>query len=162
MNTKIMLVLGVLVLGLLNFSIFQNERILDSGEIVLLELAPVDPRSLMQGDFMHLRYAVEREASKISTETTPASGFLIVRPDEMNVGRLVGFSDAAKPRDEDRLVRYHLSYNRVRVAPDAFFFQEGQAEQYETAKYGVFKFAASGKHLLVGLADETGKTILAE
>ena len=30
--------------------IWSNERILADGRVVLLELAPIDPRSLMQGD----------------------------------------------------------------------------------------------------------------
>lgn len=46
----------LLVLGFFLFKIVQNERILSKGEIVLLELRPVDPRSLMQGDYMSLQF----------------------------------------------------------------------------------------------------------
>ena len=45
-------------LAVANQGIFQRERILADGRIVLLELEPVDPRSLMQGDYMALRFAV--------------------------------------------------------------------------------------------------------
>lgn len=41
-----------------NRGIFQRERILSDGHVVLLELVPVDPRSIMQGDYMALRFAV--------------------------------------------------------------------------------------------------------
>ena len=34
----------LLVLGLVNWSIYSKERIRTSGERILLELAPVDPR----------------------------------------------------------------------------------------------------------------------
>ncbi|MFX7329222.1 GDYXXLXY domain-containing protein, partial [Acinetobacter baumannii] len=34
----------------------QKEMLLKEGQLVLLPLAPVDPRSLMQGDYMALRY----------------------------------------------------------------------------------------------------------
>ncbi|MFT6791681.1 MAG: hypothetical protein ACJA04_000891 [Cellvibrionaceae bacterium] len=47
-------ILSILVLGVLNYGIYQKQKIKDHGEIVLLELAPVDPRSLMQGDYMRL------------------------------------------------------------------------------------------------------------
>ena len=50
----------LLLLGYLNWSIYQKEQTLRDGQLVLFELAPVDPRSLMQGDYMSLRY---REAS---------------------------------------------------------------------------------------------------
>ena len=48
----------VVVLGLSNFKIGEYEHVLESGETVILELAPVDPRSLMQGDYMELRFAI--------------------------------------------------------------------------------------------------------
>ena len=48
------------MLAVFNVAIYRNERLLASGETLYLELAPVDPRSLMQGDYMRLRYAVER------------------------------------------------------------------------------------------------------
>ena len=46
----------LLLLGYLNWSIYQKEQTLRDGQLVLFELAPVDPRSLMQGDYMSLRY----------------------------------------------------------------------------------------------------------
>ncbi len=46
----------LLVLGFFLVKIVQNEKVLSKGEIVLLELRPVDPRSLMQGDYMSLQF----------------------------------------------------------------------------------------------------------
>ncbi|MBI3711463.1 MAG: GDYXXLXY domain-containing protein, partial [Burkholderiales bacterium] len=43
------LLTGVLILCAVNYIIVQREQLLQDGRIVLLELAPVDPRSLMQG-----------------------------------------------------------------------------------------------------------------
>jgi uncharacterized membrane-anchored protein len=40
----------IFVFAAFNYGIFQKEEIKANGEIVLLELAPVDPRSLIQGD----------------------------------------------------------------------------------------------------------------
>ena len=48
----------VLVLGAVNWSIFAKERIKTNGERIFLALAPVDPRSLMQGDYMALRFEI--------------------------------------------------------------------------------------------------------
>src|SRR5690606_17741733 len=50
------LVAGLLVLGVVNYAIHGKERVIRNGEVVFLELAPVDPRSLMQGDYMALRF----------------------------------------------------------------------------------------------------------
>ena len=56
----------LLLLGYLNWSIYQKEQTLRDGQLVLFELAPVDPRSLMQGDYMSLRY---REATRRYTSS---------------------------------------------------------------------------------------------
>jgi len=40
------------------------ERILSDGRVLLLELAPVDPRSLMQGDYMALQFAAVDDIRK--------------------------------------------------------------------------------------------------
>ena len=42
----------VLLLVYFNWSVYQKEQTLKEGQLVLLQLAPVDPRSLMQGDYM--------------------------------------------------------------------------------------------------------------
>ena len=56
-------VLGGLALVLAVASgIWQREQLLGSGRVVILELAPVDPRSLMQGDYMALTFAAGADA----------------------------------------------------------------------------------------------------
>ena len=50
----------ILLLGYFNWSVYKKEQTLKDGQLILLQLAPVDPRSLMQGDYMRLSY---KEAS---------------------------------------------------------------------------------------------------
>lgn len=49
----------LLALVVVNHGVVKRERILSDGRPLLLELAPVDPRALMQGDYMALRYAAQ-------------------------------------------------------------------------------------------------------
>lgn len=58
----------ILLLGYFNWSVYQKEQTLKDGQLVLLQLAPVDPRSLMQGDYMRLNY---KEASSICQMSKP-------------------------------------------------------------------------------------------
>ena len=51
-----------LVLVTINTSILTKERLLRDGTVLRLALAPVDPRSLMQGDYMALSFALARDA----------------------------------------------------------------------------------------------------
>ena len=54
-----LLVLGglLLVLAVANAIIVDKQRILGASQLVLLELRPVDPRALLQGDYMQLDLA---------------------------------------------------------------------------------------------------------
>ncbi|MEH6631371.1 MAG: GDYXXLXY domain-containing protein [Halopseudomonas aestusnigri] len=154
MRIKIMVALSVLVLIVLNYAIYDKEQIIENGETVLLELAPVDPRSLIQGDYMRLRYAIERNLSKDITIPDIQSGYMIVKPNEQKVASFVRFEDNTPLAEDEKRLYYHLEYGGVRIVPDSFFFQEGHANKYNNAKYGVFKFDNKGNHILVGLVDQ--------
>lgn len=49
MRKWLILLCAPLILAVVNLAIWQNETLIEHGEILFLELAPVDPRSLMQG-----------------------------------------------------------------------------------------------------------------
>ena len=75
------LVWGGLLLALVvvNHGIVKRERILAEGHPLLLELAPVDPRSLMQGDYMRLAYEAERDVLMAVGHTPGANGAWALR-----------------------------------------------------------------------------------
>ena len=151
----------VLILALVNWSIWSKERHLAEGEVVFLELAPVDPRSLMQGDYMALRFALAnrvwsaRYANQYAgSERDAADGYVIVRLDAQRVGHFERLgSPAATLAEDEMLLRYRLRNGQVQFATDAFFFQEGHAERYEPARYGQFRVNEKGEPLLVALHD---------
>ena len=154
MRTKAIIALTLFILAGLNYGIYKKEQLKAQGETVLLELAPVDPRSLMQGDYMVLRYAIERNTPVDKLASHQKRGYIVIRANGNNVAEFVRFYEDEPLAEGEKRLHFHRRYNRIRIVPDAFFFQEGHAHYYENAKYGVFKFDHSGKHLLIGLADE--------
>ena len=135
----------VLVLGAVNWSIFAKERIKSNGERIYLALAPVDPRSLMQGDYMALRFAI---ADGIDTKAS-GSAPLLVGPN--GVATLDPNPKAAGLR-----IRYRVRNGSVWLGTNAYFFEEGTANRYTGARYGEFRIdRSSGEAVLVGLADES-------
>lgn len=142
---------AALVFAVFNYGIYQKERILASGETVFLELAPVDPRSLMQGDYMRLRYAIENGQQY---QAKNERGYIVVGLDQNRVGAFKRFYEGGELAADEKLLRFHDEYGQIRIVPDSYLFQEGHAKFYEKAKYGVFKFDGEGNNLLVGLADE--------
>jgi len=168
---RIGLVCGLfLILVGANLGIYDREQILQVGRRVVLELAPVDPRSLIQGDYMRLRFAVaddvlqQRQSARDSesdANTHPKSGYLLLRPDEGGVHRLVSIESASAlnnhdpgtSRKDDVLLRYRLRNGQVRVVTDAWFFPEGRADHFAKARYGEFRVDDDGAGLLTDLLD---------
>lgn len=148
---------GVLILLLINMSIWRKEQVLAHGATVFLALAPVDPRSLMQGDYMRLRFELENEmlAQLPQDKTQNADGFVVVAVDTQGVGRFVRLqaqqSGVSPPQ---QALRYRLREGQIKFASNAFFFQEGRAGDYANAKYGEFKVADDGELLLTDLRGE--------
>ena len=149
MRKLILVLAGVLVLVVANLAILARERQLAGGTRLILALAPVDPRSLMQGDYMALAYALERE---IGTPT--ADGRLILSADERGVAKLVRVDDGQPLASGEVPVDYRLRSNRIRIGTNAWFFPEGQSSRYVTAKFGEFRVDGHGAVLLTGLLDE--------
>ncbi len=158
----IVLLATVVVLALVNGAIWQKEHHLAEGEIVYLELAPVDPRSLMQGDYMALNFALAnqihsalfRQDDALQDEPQKVSnGYVVVRLDEQRIAHFQRLDDGSALANNERRLRYRLRNGQVRFATDAFFFQEGHGERYEAARYGQFRVNDQGEPLLVAMYD---------
>ena len=149
----IILINLIILLGLFNNSILQKEELLTDGQLVLLELAPVDPRSLMQGDYMRLRYAI---SDNINSDSISKRGFCVIKLEENGTAKKVRIQDDRKPINEKEYLLEYTSkgWRGINIGAESFFFQEGEAEKYENAKYGGIKVDNQGNTLLIGLYDE--------
>jgi uncharacterized membrane-anchored protein len=146
-----LLVLGLLLcLGVPAALVVHKEGVLRDGRRVLLKLAPRDPRSLMQGDYMVLRYAV---AGEVRGEEWGLDGRLVLTIDGDDVGALARRDDGRALAPGEVRLRYRIRKRGVRLGAESFFFQEGQAELYAQAEYGELRVAPSGEAVLVGLRD---------
>ena len=83
-----------------------------------------------------------------------AEGFAVLRITNDPVPQAATFvrlHDGSPLQADEFLLAYRLRGDEVTSAAPAFYFQEGTGQQYAGAKFGVFKLAADGKTLLVGL-----------
>lgn len=148
----------VLLLVYFNYSVVEKETLLKNGQPILLKLTPVDPRSLMQGDYMNLRYAI---SDNINMETLPKRGYCVVKLDAKGVAEQIRFQKDPTPLEAgEYLIKYNSPNQwRINIGAESFFFQEGQAEKYNTAAYGGIKTDKNGNSVLIGLYDERLKLI---
>jgi len=164
----IILILFIVLISI-NFNIFKKEQTLSRGKSVFLQLAPVDPRSLMQGDYMVLNYKIANELintrinlevksntlKNSNSEIFPKDGFLVLTINDSGVGDFNRFySENYNLEPNEILLKYRLRGNILKLGAESFFFQEGQSEKYSAAKYGELKVSADGESILAGLRNE--------
>lgn len=169
MRKIIALVSLVLILAAVNWSIYHKEKQLAEGRIVYLELAPVDPRSLMQGDYMALRFQLadnvygalpkNEEAGRWRNDVTASDGSVVVRLDARHIGSFKSLYTGQPLSEGEVILRYRVRNGAVKFATNAFFFQEGQGEYYQPAKYGQFRVDGKGELLLSAMYDANLKKL---
>jgi len=164
MREKIALLSMVIVLALVNWSIVGKERHLAQGKVVYLELAPVDPRSLMQGDYMRLRFKLanevyealprEKDSNRWNQRVLARDGKVVVKLDDRRVGQYSRIDDGSPLAADEIAMRYRVRNRRVRFATNAYFFQEGRAQVYQPARFGQFRVDEHGELLLTAMYDK--------
>ncbi len=157
MNRKHIWITAALIIVALNAIIIQKELFLKNGESIYLELAPVDPRSLMQGDYMNLNYKVAEDIrTNLFDKELQNRGRIIIRIDEQKIAHFQEFDVNNRPlKPHERHLKWRKSSDfQFAIGASSYFFQEGRAPHFEQAKFAEIKLAPSGSTLLVGLLDE--------
>jgi uncharacterized membrane-anchored protein len=143
--------LAVLVLAVVNRAIWEKEQVLSKGTTVLVELGRADPRSLIQGDYMRLWYNIPEEV-RLEIRESRRDGKVVVALDERGVARVLRIpsEDESLTKDE-HLLSYKYRGGRIYLGARSFFFQEGHAGYYASARFGEMRVAGNGDSVLVGL-----------
>ena len=172
--TILIAILGLaLVLVVMTMNIIKYETHLANGDVVLLKLAPVDPRGFMQGDYMALSYAIERDIFDALENQVKEGlhgaisfdGYVIVVLNKNNVGQFVRLAKSNEPdalAANEMALHYRIRNGSLKLATNAFFFQEGHSEAFEASEYGRFRVNDQGEPLLIDMVDEKFQVIEAE
>lgn len=166
-SNSVLLLTAVLALIYVNLNAWQSRQIKLRGETLFLELAPVDPLSLVQGQYMRLRFEIEKgyDATQEDQDTIDnAHGIVLATLDLDNkrIGTLTGLLPINQQQQTDgtlqfrvraRLINSESSY-LIRIEQNSFLFQENTEDRYAEAKYGLFRVNEDGRYVLVDLADK--------
>lgn len=147
----VLAVTTIAILAVVNHQIVQKELILTDGDTVLLRLAPRDPRSLLQGDYMALRYAMADAVAGAAQRAQVNDGLIVIELAENGEATFVGLYGGEQLSRNQQILRFRKRGDSVRLASDAFFFQEGQWETYRDAVFGELKVSDEGEAVLIGL-----------
>jgi len=106
----------IALLGAVNYKVQQFEDVLATGKPIVLKIAPVDPRSLMQGDYMILNYAIlsEFQQSQVLPESNESleSNESIDTLESNETTETTGI-DESSPSGNKAYLLVHLDKNHV-------------------------------------------------
>ena len=163
----------IVLLGAVNYKVQQFEDVLATGKPVVLKIAPADPRSLMQGDYMVLNYAIlsDLQQSQFSSESNETTGidelspsgkkaYILVHLDKNHVATLCEAQSEIPTDFKHCTPNVYLPIRYKGWLPELpsqdYFFAEGKGEYYAQSEYAEYRFK-DGILLLARLLDKDFK-----
>ena len=156
--TALIATAAVACLALVNLDVQRKEAVVARGEAIYVPLVPVDPRSLMQGDYMDLRFDIPTPVvgalADLNDRSVRRQADVVVQLDAQHQASVVRLAQAGEALgvNERRMPVKRLKGQWVLVT-DAYFFPEGEGKRFEAARFGEFRVLADGRALLIGLVD---------
>jgi uncharacterized membrane-anchored protein len=150
----------LLQLVICSLQIGKSELLLANGDVVKLELQPIDPRSMLQGDYLSLQYKISfpYRTDIEDPDRQPRSGKVSVVIEPVGNG-LYQFNRVAKPGDilqpNERLITGRWNgYDQIYYGIETYFVEEGKGiALQEKVKYAEIRLSRSGDALLVNLME---------
>lgn len=131
--------------------IIRNELHLKNSDSIFIQLQPVDPRSLIQGDYMVLNYHLFWHDVSLNQIQNQATVIAYIQVDHDK--RVTATTLTAKYPQKIQLKNLSNQIDQLYPASNSFLFAEGLAECYQRAEYAEFKINPQGKSILASLRD---------
>jgi len=179
---KILLIINIVILFVLTgFSANKEESYKKLDSYFYLELAPVDPRSLLQGDYMTLNYDItdkvrdfiynnrtymydeeneneSEEKKELRKLANSKKAYIAVHLDKNKVAKFVKITKEITDEKDLLFIAYKTNGFDVNINANSYLFQEGTGDKYENARYS--KVVLIGNNLrLIDLRDKDFKEI---
>lgn len=158
MRVALIWIAAAFVFGNFYTMVAEKEALLRDGQTVYLALAPVDPRSIMQGDYMALNYEIMNKLNHDRFDSTqpqpPNSGVLVIQLDSRNVGTFVRYDNGGALAPGEHRLKFHHTDWRAVIGAESYFISEGSGPSFDHAVYGELKVEPNGTPLIIALCDK--------
>ncbi|MGD8189297.1 GDYXXLXY domain-containing protein [Brevibacillus ginsengisoli] len=157
----------LLQLGVTGYQVVKSEIILSQGTEIKLNLAPLDPRSLLQGDYVRLNYDIS-DAHTLPLPEHNQWGFeqkvrVVLQRDDKGIYILKGLTDVNGPSSKinEVILNGKRQGDRLEYGIETFFVPEGKGFDVQShAKFALVRVGSNGDAILETLLDEAGNPLL--
>jgi len=136
-------------------SVLMFEINLETGKSIILKIVPVDPRSLMQGDYVNLNYSISDINIDFEASLRPFVR-VVIHPNRKGVYNYKSLYSKNMTLDEKDVIIKGTPYgDSIFYGIEHFFVPEGTGRAVErNADYALVKVSAGGNAMLVKLLTE--------
>ena len=156
------LIVIILQFGFLGYQAASSERLLTTGSVVKLELQPIDPRSLLQGDYVRLNFTISTLPEDVSADWDEygIQGNVKIVLDKNDQGvhefdRLYTNGESLGPEEiviNGKKISY--SWNQVTYGIENYFIPEGTGLEVERkARFAYVRIGSNGNAMLERLSE---------
>ncbi|MEX1028811.1 MAG: GDYXXLXY domain-containing protein [Paenibacillaceae bacterium] len=157
----LILIVIVLQFGFLGYQTASSERLLTTGTIVKLELQPIDPRSLLQGDYVRLRYTISDLPDNVSEELYDQKSrmeIVLAKNDQgLHVFNRV-YTDGETLGPDEIVIngkKESYSWNQINYGIENYFIPEGSGLEVErNARFAYVRIGSNGNAMLERLSEK--------
>lgn len=159
----LLLIAIVLQLAFIGYQVIANEHALRSGTPIKLAIAPIDPRSVLQGDYVTLSYTISTPAPSAQTElegTHPASVKVVLKSDANGVYQFSRLYKKEHSIGSDEVIingRWDGwdNWGSIHYGIETYYVPEGTgADVQRDARYAYVRVGRTGNAILERLSNQ--------
>lgn len=131
---KIFVVLNLLLLMIVfGYSVIKEEKNLKKATFYI-KTVPVDPRSLIQGDYMVLNYDIA--ASARMEIGNIRKGYIRIKINDLKIAEFIRIDEEYLPPSNNEIsIQFQKNGSNIDIGVNSYLFQEGTGNKFQKAQY---------------------------
>ena len=150
---KIFVVLNLLLLMIVfGYSVIKEEKNLKKATFYI-KTVPVDPRSLIQGDYMVLNYDIA-ESARMEIGNI-RKGYIRIKINDLKIAEFIRIDEEYLPPSNNEIsIQFQKNGSNIDIGVNSYLFQEGTGNKFQKAQYTEVIELKNGKLRLKNLLDK--------
>ena len=150
---KIFVVLNLLLLMIVfGYSVIKEEKNLKKATFYI-KTVPVDPRPLIQGDYMVLNYDIA-ESARMEIGNI-RKGYIRIKINDLKIAEFIRIDEEYLPPSNNEIsIQFQKNGSNIDIGVNSYLFQEGTGNKFQKAQYAEVIELKNGKLRLKNLLDK--------
>lgn len=155
---KLLVVLNlILLIVVFGYSVIKEENNLKKNTFYI-KTSPVDPRSLIQGDYMVLNYNIT-DSARIEAVNI-RKGYIRIKINDLKIAEFIRVDKEYMPPSNNEIsIQFQKNSSNIDIGVNSYLFQEGTGNKFQKAQYAEVIELKNGKLRLKFLLDKDFKII---